>query len=53
MRSGRNGSAFDSRLWMVRHVYSHGHVAASEPHWTQNSLRARAIHELLAVKIAK
>jgi membrane dipeptidase len=34
-------------------VYSHGHVTASEPHWTQNALRARAIHKPLAVKIAK
>lgn len=38
---------------MVRHVYSHGHISASEPRWTQNALRARAIHEPLAVKIAK
>ena len=34
-------------------VYSHGHVMAGEPHWTQNPLRARAIHRPLAVQIAK
>jgi membrane dipeptidase len=34
-------------------VYSHGHVTAGEPHWTQNPLRARAIHSPLAARIAK
>ena len=34
-------------------VYSHGHVIAAEPHWTQNPIRARAIHRPLAQKIAK
>ena len=34
-------------------VYSHGHVTAGEPHWTQNALRARAIHRPLAMKIAQ
>jgi membrane dipeptidase len=34
-------------------VYSHGHVTASEPHWTQNPLRARAIHKPLALKVAQ
>ena len=34
-------------------VYSHGHVTASEPHFSQNAIRARAIHRPLAVKIAQ
>jgi len=34
-------------------VYSHGHITASEPHWTHNALRARAIHKPLALKVAK
>jgi membrane dipeptidase len=34
-------------------VYSHGHVASSEPSYTQNPVRARAIHKPLALAIAK
>lgn len=34
-------------------VYSHGHVTSGEPYWTQNVVRARAIHKPLALKIAK
>ena len=34
-------------------IYSHGHVTASEPAYTQNPVRARAIHRPLAVAIAK
>jgi membrane dipeptidase len=34
-------------------IYSHGHVTSGEPHWSQNPIRARAIHKPLAVKIAK
>ncbi len=34
-------------------VYSHGHVTAGEPHWTQNAIRARGIHKPLAVRIAQ
>jgi len=34
-------------------VYSHGHVTSSEPSYTQNPVRARAIHKPLAIAIAK
>lgn len=34
-------------------VYSHGHISAREPHWTQNAILARAIHRPIAMKIAK
>jgi membrane dipeptidase len=34
-------------------VYSHGHVTSSEPHYTQNPVRARAIHKPMAEAIAK
>lgn len=34
-------------------VYSHGHVTAAGPHYTQNPIRARAIHQPLAVKVAQ
>jgi len=34
-------------------IYSHGHVTAGEPYWTQNPIRARAIHKPVALKVAK
>jgi membrane dipeptidase len=34
-------------------VYSHGHVSAAEPAYTQNTIRARAIHRPLAAAIAR
>lgn len=34
-------------------VYSHGHMTSSEPHYTQNPVRARAIHKPLALAIAR
>lgn len=34
-------------------VYSHGHVTSAEPYFTQNVIRARAIHRPLAMKIAQ
>jgi len=34
-------------------IYSHGHVTSAEPYFTQNVIRARAIHKPLAEKIAK
>src|SRR5688500_3670272 len=34
-------------------VYSHGHVTAAGPHYTQNPIVARAIHRPLAVRIAQ
>jgi membrane dipeptidase len=34
-------------------IYSHGHVLASSPYYTQGNIRARAIHRPLAQKIAK
>ena len=34
-------------------IYSHGHVLASSPYYTQGNIRARAIHRPLAQKIAR
>lgn len=34
-------------------IYSHGHVSAVSPYYTQSNMRARAIHRPLALKIAK
>jgi membrane dipeptidase len=34
-------------------VYSHGHVLAVSPYYTQGNIRARAIHRPLALKIAR
>lgn len=34
-------------------IYSHGHVSTDAPYWTQNVIRARAIHKPQALKIAK
>ena len=34
-------------------VYSHGHVTAGSPYYTQGNTRARAIHRPLALKIAR
>lgn len=34
-------------------VYSHGHVSAGSPYYTQSNMRARAIHRPLALKIAQ
>ncbi len=34
-------------------VYSHGHILATSPYYTQGNTRARAIHRPLAIEIAK
>jgi len=34
-------------------IYSHGHVSAAQPYFTQNGARARAIHKPLALRIAQ
>jgi membrane dipeptidase len=34
-------------------IYSHGHVSAASPYYTQSNMRARAIHRPLAQRIAK
>ena len=34
-------------------VYSHGHITAGSPYYTQGNTRARAIHRPLALKIAR